>query len=432
MDSSIDHKRASHRASITRVDSSIYNKRASILNRRVKASDLAQRSSEIFYNTHGDSALDSVAPFERDEIIIGRRVGAGSFSRVYEIKAFHLRADQSDIYTKNQIWAREKIAQSVNNGARYVMKCLMDELEDAADEELFLDAAEDIVYEAEMLGALSHPNIIKLHGVVASRHDAFLDGPSAFFIILEKLESTLADRIESWKEQKQNSRNISKSLKSFGNQLLRTGSTFSVDEVSSLSSRLNVAACLAEVIEYLHSQQIIYHDLKPKNVGFDSEGKLKLFDFGLARFMPRRGDPYKELYELGGVGTPRYSSAEVNLDRPYNLKADVYSFAVVLWEIMSLKKPFAKYKNKKGFEMVVLKADQILVVNQRLPKPIRNIIRESLSRDIATRPTMSEVCRALHECASMGVESCDFDKMSIGTGMSTLSLTTANSICIYR
>ena len=290
------------------MDSSIFYKRASILNRRVKACDRAQRSSELFGNTHGDSALDSIAPFERDEVILGRRVGAGSFSFVYEIKAFHLRADQSDVYTKNQIWAREEIAKSVNNGARYVMKCLMDELEDSADEDLFLDAAEDIVYEAEMLGALSHPNIVKLHGVVASRHDAFLDGASSFFIILEGLESTLADRIESWKEE--NSYNLPKSLKSFSNQLLGRGNKCSVDEGSSLNSRLNVAVCLAGVIEYLHSKEIIFHDLKPKNVGFDRLGNLKLFDFGLARFMPRRGDSYKELYALGGVGTPRYSASE--------------------------------------------------------------------------------------------------------------------------
>lgn len=296
----------------------------------------------------------------------------------------------------------------------------MDELEDSADEDLFLDAAEDIVYETEMLGALTHPNIVKLHGVVANRHDVFLDGAYSFFIILEGLESTLADRIESWKEQK--SYNLPKSLKSLSNQLLlRTGNKFSMDEGSSLNSRLNVAACLAGVIEYLHSKEIIFHDLKPKNVGFDRHGNLKLFDFGLSRFMPRRGDSYGDLYELGGVGTPRYSAPEVNLDRPYNLKADVYSFAVVLWEIICLKKPFARYKNRKGFELAVLKADTVLVLNQSLSKPIHNIIRQSLSRDVSTRPKMSEVCRTLCECASMGVQDCDFDKMS------TLSSTTANT-----
>ncbi len=49
------------------------------------------------------SPLDLIAPFERDEVIVGRRVGSGAFSRVYEIKSFSLRPDQADVYTKHQI-----------------------------------------------------------------------------------------------------------------------------------------------------------------------------------------------------------------------------------------------------------------------------------------------------------------------------------------
>jgi len=168
------------------MDSAIHKK-------RVKAVHLKRRSSDDFSETYGDSALDSIAPFERDEIILGRRVGSGSFSAVYEIQAFNLRPDQSDVYTEEQVRQRESTAKSMKNGARYVMKCLKETLEDS---DLFLDAAQDIVHEAEMLAALSHPNIVKLHGVIASRHDAFLGGASGFFIILERLESTLANEIE--------------------------------------------------------------------------------------------------------------------------------------------------------------------------------------------------------------------------------------------
>jgi len=387
---------------------------SSILNKRVRASDLARRSSEIFCKTYGDSALDAIAPFERDEIILGERVGAGSFSFVYEIKEFNLRADQSDVYTRKQVRAREAIAKSVSDGAKYVMKCLKEELEES-EEDLFLDAAQDIMHEAEMLAALSHPNIVKLHGVVSTRHDAFLDGASAFFIILEGLEITLADTIENWKKQNSNSYNLPKSFKSLSSHLFKTvnkvetAATTSVDKVGSVDDRLNMPASLARVVEYLHSQGVIYHDLKTKNIGFDKEGNLKLVDFGFARFMPRHGDSYEELYEMVGAGTPRYSAPEVIFARPYNLKADVYSFAVVFWEIMCLKKPFAKYKHRKGFEKAVLKADKVLVINQRLPQSIHDIITRSLSRDITKRPMMSEVCLTFSECAFIN---CDFERKS--------------------
>ena len=102
---------------------------SSIQNRRLKANDLARRSSDDFCKAYGQAPLDLIAPFERDEIIIGRRVGSGSFSFVYEIQTFHLRPDQSDIYTEEQVERREATVRSVNYGAKYVMKCLKAELE---------------------------------------------------------------------------------------------------------------------------------------------------------------------------------------------------------------------------------------------------------------------------------------------------------------
>lgn len=143
----------------------------SIHNKRVKATDLAKRSSNDFRETYGHSPMDSIAPFRRDEIILGRRVGSGSFSYVYDIQDFNLCADQSDIYTEEQIKKREATAKSLEYGAKYVMKCLKEKLEDSDDGDLFPYAAQDIIHETEMLATLSHPNIIKVHGVVASRHD---------------------------------------------------------------------------------------------------------------------------------------------------------------------------------------------------------------------------------------------------------------------
>jgi serine/threonine protein kinase len=169
--------------SILKVDSNIHN-------RRIKASDLARRSSDDFCEIYGHSPLESIAPFQRGEIILGRRVGAGSFSSVYDIQDYNLSAKQSDKYTEEheQAKKREVTAKSVMHGTKYVMKCLKDKLEESDDEYLFHCAAQDIAFEAEMLAALSHPNIIKLHGVVDSHHDAFLDGASEFFIILERLD----------------------------------------------------------------------------------------------------------------------------------------------------------------------------------------------------------------------------------------------------
>ena len=404
---------------------------SSIRNKRIKASDLARRSSDIFCEKYGYSALDSIAPFERDEIILGLRVGTGSFSSVYEIQAFQLRPDQSKLYTEEQIKKRDATAKSMMNGsATYVLKRLKEEVEESDDEDLFLDAAHDIVHEAEMLAALSHPNIVQLHGVIASRHDAFFDGASEFFLILERLDSTLTETIEGWK--KENAYKSSSRLKSLSTNLssssLKSLSGFSsssslkslsysscsraLDKVESLDNRIRVAVSLAGAVEYLHSQGVIFHDLKPDNVGF-KEGNLRLFDFGLARLMPQRRHAYDDVYELSGAGTPRYTAPEIFFDRPYNLKADVYSFSVMLWEMMMLKKPFGKCKRRKDFEKVMLGVDKALVINRKWPQPIQVIIMRSLSRDISERPTMSEVCKALSD--SKVVEDYDLERNKVST-----------------
>eukprot|EP00985_Skeletonema_marinoi_P011501 scaffold5477_cov165-Skeletonema_marinoi.AAC.2 len=95
-------------------------------------------------------------------------------------------------------------------------------------------------------------------------------------------------------------------------------STTSVDDGSgrSLGSRLRVAASLASAVDYLHSQGVIYRDLKTDNVGFDRNGNLKLFDFGMARFMPRHGDACEDVFEMTGLGTPRYTSPEYSFISP--------------------------------------------------------------------------------------------------------------------
>jgi serine/threonine protein kinase len=171
-----------------------------------------------------------------------------------------------------------------------------------------------------------------------------------------------------------------------------------------------MAASLAGAVEYLHSQGVIFRDLKPDNVGFDKQGNLELFDFGLARFMPQHSNAYEDVFEMSGAGTPRYTAPEVFFYQPYNLKADVYSFSVMLWELVCLKKPFAKYKHRKEFEKAFLsRVDKALVINRRWPLPIQDIITRSLSSDPIERPTMSEVCTALTECASSEVEDCDFE-----------------------
>ncbi len=396
---------------------------------RDEACRLARRTSEDFSDTYGDSALYSIAPFENDEVQLGpRAVGSGAFASVYPIRGFNLRSDRSknflgvsigSNYTGEQMKQREVVAISVDNGAKYVMKSLKDKLEDSDAKDLFLDSAQDIVTEAEMLAVFSHPNIIKLHGIIASRHDSFAEGPSAFFIILERLESTLDVKIEEWK--KQHSFNPSRSITSLRSSL---SSSMILDKVKvekstsseggSLDSRLRMATSLADVMKYLHSKDVIFHDLKPGNIGLDKRGNIKLFDFGLAKFMPKDGDSYRDVYKMVWAGTPRYSAPEIVFHKSYNLKADVYSFSVVLWEMMGLKQPFPKCKTRKEFEQALPKLEKLLVIDRRWPLPIQDIIKSGLCQDLFARPTMKEIYNTLDNYVTNGDEISNADENTRG------------------
>lgn len=93
---------------------------------------------------------------------------------------------------------------------------------------------------------------------------------------------------------------------------------------------------------------------KPENIGFDPQGILKLFDFGLAKRLDHAekvGDGHYHL--TGNTGSLRYMAPECALDQPYGLPVDSYSFGVIFWQICSLTTPFAKMGQEAHAEQVV-------------------------------------------------------------------------------
>jgi serine/threonine protein kinase len=105
-------------------------------------------------------------------------------------------------------------------------------------------------------------------------------------------------------------------------------------------ARVSYAALgIAKGVEFLHRNRVIYRDLKPKNIGFDQDGRVQIFDFGLARIIPKGSDGLG-LQLTGSTGTARYMAPEVARCDDYAFSADVYSFAILLWEICTLQTAF--------------------------------------------------------------------------------------------
>ena len=105
----------------------------------------------------------------------------------------------------------------------------------------------------------------------------------------------------------------------------------------SLSQAVSVGAQAAEGLAYAHARGFVHRDVKPANLLFDEEGRLRVADFGLARALAEAS-----MTEPAGttVGTARYAAPEQALGHRVDGRADVYSLALVLYEAVTGVVPF--------------------------------------------------------------------------------------------
>ncbi|CAN6362345.1 unnamed protein product [Urochloa humidicola] len=151
--------------------------------------------------------------------------------------------------------------------------------------------------EIYMLREVEHPNIVRFIGSCTK--------PPQFYIITERMSrGSLFDFLHN------------------------------EHNVLDLPTILKYALDVCKGMSYLHQKDIIHRDLKSANLLLGKDNVVKVADFGLARFQDETGKMTAE------TGTYRWMAPEVINHQPYDNKADVYSFAIVLWELMTSKIPY--------------------------------------------------------------------------------------------
>jgi len=102
-----------------------------------------------------------------------------------------------------------------------------------------------------------------------------------------------------------------------------------------LPKRIDMAIDIATGVQFLHSRNIIHRDLKSSNLLVDADFHVVLSDFGVSRVVSR------EKTMTTDIGTPEWMAPEVLDGRRYSEKADVYSFGIILWELITRELPFS-------------------------------------------------------------------------------------------
>lgn len=143
---------------------------------------------------------------------------------------------------------------------------------------------------------------------------------------------------------------------------------------------LRIAVEVCRGMDYLHKRRIVHRDLKAANLLLDEHGTVKIADFGVARVLDGPGVMTAE------TGTYRWMAPEVIEHKPYNHKADVFSFGVVLWELLTGLVPYNDMTPLQAAVGVVQKGLRP-PIPQTCPPPLADIMRLCWQRDPEIRPS---------------------------------------------
>ncbi|KAG4144496.1 hypothetical protein ERO13_D05G040900v2 [Gossypium hirsutum] len=221
--------------------------------------------------------------------------------------------------------------------------------------------------EVETLSKQRHRFILQLMG-------ACLEPPMQGWIVTEFLSMTLKDWLHGPGSNRRKERVI---------------------PLPPLQERLNKAVEIAQAMQYLHEQKpkVIHRDLKPSNIFLDDAKHVRVADFGHARFLSD-----EEMALTGETGTFIYMAPEVIRCEPYNEKCDVYSFGIILNELITGNYPYTETNYgpaKIALEVGDGKLRPALPEDNGEWKELIELICQSWDGDVCVRPTFANITSTL-------------------------------------
>ena len=195
--------------------------------------------------------------------------------------------------------------------------------------------------EAQAAASLSHPNIVNIYDVGQD-----LD---SHYIVMEYVEG--------------------KTLK----QLIEERAPLPVDEA------VGIARQICDALAHAHDHHIVHRDVKPHNILISTTGRVKVTDFGIARAISTNTITH---YSSSVLGSVHYFSPEQARGATADVKSDVYSLGIVLYEMLTGQLPFS---GETPISVALKHLQENFVeprnLSPRIPQSIENIVLKALMKD---------------------------------------------------
>ncbi|KAK8840242.1 hypothetical protein M9Y10_031187 [Tritrichomonas musculus] len=163
-----------------------------------------------------------------------------------------------------------------------------------------------------------------------------------------------------------------------------------IDEWTDTKKLINIFG-IASGMSYLHARNILHRDLKPGNILLDNYLFPKISDFGLSKQV----DESTTLETTKIPETPEYLAPELIKDNLFTKKADVYAFAIIVYEIMTGEKPFENLSNSLEIVNEITKNHGRPKFTKQIPDCYRKLIEKCWSEDPSERPIFKEITNQL-------------------------------------
>uniref|UniRef100_UPI00398EB7E7 cGMP-dependent protein kinase 2 n=1 Tax=Pristiophorus japonicus TaxID=55135 RepID=UPI00398EB7E7 len=127
-------------------------------------------------------------------------------------------------------------------------------------------------------------------------------------------------------------------------------------------------SCVTEAFDYLHHIGVIYRDLKPENLMLDTEGYIKLVDFGFAKKIARGQKTWTF------CGTPEYVAPEIILNKGHDFGVDFWSLGILVFELLTGSPPFSGFDQMMTYNLI-LKGVEKMDFPKKITKRPEDMIR---------------------------------------------------------